>query len=143
MQARDGHRLQRDLGLCNADCVSCPKRRNLYIVKRPGNATPSSEAGPWIDRAIDQVGDVFEKVWLRGDTHFSLTGHLDKWDRRVSFVLGHDTYANLLERTEALPGKAWHTGSSSSLPGPDRIRPRERFRFKIHVSVSAAGLRNK
>ena len=48
----------------------------LYLVNRPGNATSSSEAAPWIDRAIDLVADGFEKVWLRGDTDFSLTEHL-------------------------------------------------------------------
>ena len=79
----------------------------LYVVNRPGNATSSWEAAPWIDRAIDTVAGVFEKVWLRGDTDFSLTEHLDKWDPRVSFVLGYNAYANLIERAESLPRKAW------------------------------------
>jgi len=82
-------------------------KETLYLVNRPGNATSSSEAGPWIDRAIDTVADDFEKIWLRGDTDFSLTQHLDKWDRRVSFVLGYNAYANLIEPAEALPAKAW------------------------------------
>jgi hypothetical protein len=82
-------------------------KETLWMVNRPGNATSSSEAGPWIDRAIDTVASVFEKVWLRGDTDFSLTGHLDKWDQRVSFVLGYNACANLVEQAEALPRKAW------------------------------------
>jgi hypothetical protein len=82
-------------------------KETLYLVNRPGNATSSSEAGPWIDRAIDTVASVFEKVWLRGDTDFSLTEHLDRWDQRVSFVLGYNAYANLVEQAEALPRKAW------------------------------------
>ena len=82
-------------------------RETLYVINRPGNATSSSEAAPWIDRAIDTVAGVFEKVWLRGDTDFSLTEHLDRWDQRVSFVLGYNAYANLIERAEALPRKAW------------------------------------
>jgi hypothetical protein len=87
----------------------------LYVVNRPGNATSSSEAGPWIDRAIDTVAGVFEKVWLRGDTDFSLTEHLDRWDQQVSFVLGYNAYANLIERAEGLPRKAWRR-----LERPDR-----------------------
>ena len=82
-------------------------KETLYLINRPGNATSSSEADPWIDRAIDTVASVFEKVWLRGDTDFSLTEHLDKWDQRVSFVLGYNAYANLVEQAEALPRKAW------------------------------------
>lgn len=81
----------------------------LYLINRPGNATSSSEAGLWIDRALDTVAGVFEKVWLRGDTDFSLTEHLDKWDRRVSFVLGYNAYANLIERAETLAQKAWRS----------------------------------
>jgi hypothetical protein len=80
-------------------------KETLYVVNRPGNATSSSEASPWIDRAIDTVAGVFEKVWLRGDTDFSLTEHLDRWDQQVSFVLGYNAYANLIERAEALT--AW------------------------------------
>ena len=79
----------------------------LYLVNRPGNATSSSDAAPWIDRAIDQVADVFEEVWLRGDTDFSLTQHLDKWTQRVRFVLGYNAYATLIERAEQLPVRAW------------------------------------
>jgi hypothetical protein len=80
-------------------------KETLYLVNRPGNATSSWEASPWIDRAIDTVTGVFEKVWLRGDTDFSLTEHLDRWDQQVSFVLGYNAYANLIERAEALT--AW------------------------------------
>jgi hypothetical protein len=82
-------------------------KETLYLVNRPGNATSSSEAAPWIDRAIDTVTGVFEKVWLRGDTDFSLTEHLDKWDQRVSFVLGYNAYPNLVKQAEELPRKAW------------------------------------
>ena len=79
----------------------------LYLVNRPGNATSSSEAAPWIDRAIDLVGEVFAEVWLRGDTDFSLTQHLDRWNSRVRFVLGYNAYASLIERAEQLPARAW------------------------------------
>jgi hypothetical protein len=82
-------------------------KETLYLVNRPGNATSSTEAAPWIDRAIDLVAPVFEKVWLRGDTDFSLTQHLDQWDERVSFVLGYNAFANLIEQAESLPKKAW------------------------------------
>ena len=100
MQGRHGHQLQGHLGLCAAGGLAGQHAR-------PGNATSSSQAAPWIDRAIDLVGDVFEEVWLRGDTDFSLTQHLDKWDQRVRCVLGHNAYANLIERAEQLPVGTW------------------------------------
>jgi hypothetical protein len=79
----------------------------LYLINRPGNATSSSQAAPWIDRALDLVEGVFEEVWLRGDTDFSLTQHLDQWNQRVRFVLGYNAYATLIERAEQLPAHAW------------------------------------
>src|SRR2546425_9606054 len=81
-------------------------KETLFMVNRPGNATSSSEAGPWIDRAIDTVASVFEKVWLRGDTDFSLTEHLDKWDRRGGLFFGLNTHAHLIHRGRALPPHA-------------------------------------
>jgi len=57
----------------------------LYLVNRPGNQTSSSGAAVWIDRALELVSD-FEELWLRGDTDFSLTEHLDKWDQKKGEV---------------------------------------------------------
>jgi hypothetical protein len=41
--------------------------------RKSARATSSTEAAPWIDRAIDLVAPVFEKVWLRGDTQATAT----------------------------------------------------------------------
>lgn len=79
----------------------------LYLVNRPGNKTSSDGAAEWMDRAIDLVGGVFEKVWVRGDTDFSLTRNFDRWDERVSFVFGYDTKPNLVKIADELPEKAW------------------------------------
>jgi hypothetical protein len=79
----------------------------LYLVNRPGNKTSADGAAPWIDRAIEVVGGKFGKVWVRGDTDFSLTKNLDRWSERVSFVFGYDSKANLADIADELPKKAW------------------------------------
>ena len=79
----------------------------LYLVNRPGNETSSYGAAEWIDRAIDLVGPVFNKVWLRGDTDFSLTQNFDRWDDMVSFVFGYDAKPNLVKMADELPEQAW------------------------------------
>ena len=102
----------------------------LYLVNRPGNATSSFQAAPWIDRAIDLVGEVFTEVWLRGDTDFSLTQHLDQWSSRVRFVLGYNAYASLIERAEQLPARTWqplerpapYSVQTEPRPRPDRVK---------------------
>ncbi len=55
----------------------------LYLVNRPGSRPSSDGAAEWMDLAIDRVTPVFKKVWLRGDTDFSLTHNFDRWDERV------------------------------------------------------------
>ena len=79
----------------------------LYLVNRPGNRPSSDGAAAWMDRALDLVAPVFQKVWLRGDTDFSLTSNFDRWDEKVGFVFGYDAKPNLVDMAEALPETAW------------------------------------
>ena len=79
----------------------------LYLVNRPGSRPSSDGAAEWMDRTIDLAVPVFKKVWLRGDTDFSLTHNFDRWDERVGFVFGYDAKRNLVEMADALPESAW------------------------------------
>ena len=79
----------------------------LYLVNRPGSRPSSDGAAEWMDLAIDHVAPVFKKVWLRGDTDFSLTRNFDRWDERVGFVFGYDAKPNLVEMADALPKRFW------------------------------------
>ncbi len=87
----------------------------LYLVNRPGNQPSHAEAAPWMDRALDLVAPHFETIWLRGDTDFSLTRHLDRWDERAQFVFGYDAKANLNALADELPESQW-----TPLIRPDR-----------------------
>ena len=70
----------------------------LYLVNRPGSRPSSDGAAEWMDRAIVLTKPVFKKVWLRGDTDFSLTQNFDRWDRDgIGFVFGYDARPNLVE----------------------------------------------
>jgi hypothetical protein len=82
-------------------------REPLYLVNRPGNAPSHLDSPTWIDRSLDLVEGRFEEVWLRGDTDFSLTAHLDRWDKRCRFVLGVDARRNLVERAQGIPEDQW------------------------------------
>ena len=74
----------------------------LYLVNRPGNAPSHAGAAIWIDKAIGLVAPHADRVCLRGDTDFSLTGHFDRWAETVDFVLGMDNNTALRSRAEAL-----------------------------------------
>jgi hypothetical protein len=113
----------------------------LYLVNRPGNHTSSQGAAEWIDRAIARTTSVFKKVWLRGDTDFALTQHLDRWDEQVSFVLGYDACPNLVAQAQALPEAVWQRlerSSDQEVVTQPRRRP-ENVKEKI---VKARGYKN-
>ena len=82
----------------------------LYLVNRSGNCTSSQSAAVYFDRAIDLcLAAGFREVLLRGDTDFSQTEHLDRWDDRpsVRFVFGIDAMPNLVAHAEGLAEGLW------------------------------------
>ena len=80
----------------------------LYLVNRPGNHTSHQDSVEWIDRAVELVKPAAKQITLRGDTDFSHTAHLDRWDGNgVKFVLGLDAHAKVVGLAEGLPASAW------------------------------------
>jgi DDE family transposase len=82
----------------------------LSVVNRPGNRPSHEDAAAEVDRAIWlclQAG--FRRIVLRGDTDFSQTEHLDRWQaiREVRFVFGYNAMPNLVQKAEDLPAEAW------------------------------------
>jgi hypothetical protein len=82
----------------------------LYIVNRSGNRPSHEDAAKYLDKSVEicrRAG--FRKIRLRGDTDFTQTAHLDRWDEQgdVQFVFGIDAMKNLYELAENLPLSAW------------------------------------
>ena len=80
----------------------------LYLVNRPGNSVSHEGCVPWIDRAIEVVAPHAGRITLRGDTDFTLTGELDRWDGTgIGFIFGMDAHKKVVGLAEELPEKAW------------------------------------
>ena len=80
----------------------------LYLVNRPGNAVSHEGCVPWIDRAIEVVRPYAGEITLRGDTDFSLTAELDRWDGQgIKFIFGMDAHPKVVQLAEVLPEEAW------------------------------------
>lgn len=81
----------------------------LYLVNRSGNRPSHEGAAPYFDLAIDLCRrGGFRRITLRGDTDFTQTEHLDRWDEEgVEFIFGIDAMPNLYELAENLPESAW------------------------------------
>ena len=81
----------------------------LYLLNRSGNRPSHEGAAACFDKAVDLCrGAGFRKVRLRGDTDFSQTTHLDRWDDDgVKFVFGFDAMPKLYKMAEELPENAW------------------------------------
>ena len=81
----------------------------LYLVNRSGNRPSYEGAVERFDQAIalcQQAG--FRKTFLRGDTDFSSTQHLDRWDAAgVRFVFGFDAMTTLKTQAAELEACAW------------------------------------
>ena len=103
----------------------------LYMVNRPGNSTSHDGAVQWIDRAVALVRGTFKRVYLRGDTDFSLTANFDRWtEDGVGFALGIDAMPNLLKIVEGFQEGRWQplerrhkrATSDSARRRPDNVK---------------------
>jgi hypothetical protein len=82
----------------------------LGLVNRPGNRPSGEGAAAELERAMAVCwAGGFRSVLVRGDTAFSQTEHLDRWDAdpRVRFIFGYDACPNLVDIAEKLPPCAW------------------------------------
>ncbi|MBV8554018.1 MAG: IS1380 family transposase, partial [Planctomycetaceae bacterium] len=107
----------------------------LYLVNRGGNRPSHQHADIYLDRAIALCRrGGFRRVTNRGDTKFTQTRHLDRWDRHdVRFIFGMDVRDNLKDLAERLDDLKY-----SELERPPRytikIVPRQaRLRHKERV----------
>jgi Transposase DDE domain group 1 len=81
----------------------------LWLVNRSGNRPSHEGAAAAVDRIVSLCRKAgFRKVLLRGDTDFSQSEHLDRWDAEGSlFVFGFDAMPNLKGIADDLPACAW------------------------------------
>ena len=78
----------------------------LYIVNRSGNRPSYEGAAAYLDRAIALCRRArWKDILLRGDTDFSQTAHIDRWDDDgVRFVFGYDASKPMVQRAEDVDG---------------------------------------
>jgi Transposase DDE domain group 1 len=89
-------------------------REPLGLVNRSGNRPSHEGAAQRLDQAIDLCHEAgFKSVLLRGDTDFTQTAHLDRWDDDprfpggVGFIFGIDAMPNLVQIAESLGKTRW------------------------------------
>jgi len=99
----------------------------LFVENRSGNRPSHEGAADRLDQAVNLARNGgFEKVTMSGDTDFSQTGHLDRWDRDgVEFVFGYDAMENVVKLADALPEEAWER-LGRPLRHEVKTEPRER-----------------
>ena len=82
----------------------------LSLLNRPGNRPSHEGAAAEVDRALRVcLEGGFRKVLLRGDTDFSQTKHLDRWnaDPRIQFIFGLDKSWAKHVSADDLQAAAW------------------------------------
>jgi Transposase DDE domain group 1 len=118
----------------------------LFLFNRSGNRPSSELADLFLDKAVElclKAG--FRTILLRGDTDFSQTKHLDRWDATgiIRFIFGFDSHPSLKARADDLPATAYRVLSrpvrqikTDPRRKPERVRPeiaRERGFTTIHL----------
>jgi Transposase DDE domain group 1 len=82
----------------------------LYLINRSGNRPSHEQAATALDKMIGLCRTAgFRRITLRGDTDFTQTAHLDRWDSAgdIRFVFGIDAMPNLKARADDLPAEAY------------------------------------
>jgi hypothetical protein len=82
----------------------------LFLLNRGGNRPSQERADVFLDKAIALCRRAgFRSILLRGDTQFSQTRHLDRWDAAgdTRFLFGYEAYDALEARADDLPGDAY------------------------------------
>src|SRR4051794_8224726 len=76
----------------------------LYLVNRSGNRPSHEHADVYLDKAAALCRRAgFRRITYRGDTKFTQTKHLDRWDADgIRFIFGMDARANLKGLAERL-----------------------------------------
>ncbi len=116
----------------------------LGIVNRSGNRPSHEGAAAEVDRALAVCfRGGFRQVLLRGDSDFTQTRHLDRWDAdpRVQFLFGSNAAPNLQVLADDLPREAWQP-----LERPERYQvqtqPRQRPEKVKERIVAERGFEN-
>ena len=77
------------------------------LINRSGNRPSHEQAAVHLDKAINLCRRAgFRRITLRGDTDFTQTKHLDRWDKAgdVGFVFGFDNNEALRSQSRRTPG---------------------------------------
>lgn len=119
----------------------------LFLVNRTASDHSAAGAAECYDRAIEVCRKAgFKKIRARGDTAFSQSEHLDRWDDDgVQFVFGFPYARGLQQRIEAIADEEWAALERPVKPaaatGP-RARP-ENVKQRIVIEKGYKDLRLK
>jgi hypothetical protein len=119
----------------------------LFLLNRSGNRPSHEQADVYLDKAIDLCRrSGFRKILMRGDTKFTQTRHLDRWDQAgdVRFIFGFEAHDCLKARADELPAEAYsflerppkYQIKTVPRQPPERVKPeivRERGYQTIHL----------
>jgi Transposase DDE domain group 1 len=107
----------------------------LFLVNRSGSRPSHEHADVYLDQAAALCRRAgFRKITYRGDTKFTQTKHLDRWDsENIRFIFGMDARENLKDLAEHLDELRYSElerpprYTIQTVPRQARERPKERI----------------
>ncbi|MGA8763875.1 MAG: IS1380 family transposase [Candidatus Sulfotelmatobacter sp.] len=99
----------------------------LFLFNRPASRPSHEGAADYLNQAAALCRKAgFRQITFRGDTDFSQTEHLDRWDNdNIQFVFGIDAMPNLVARAKALAATDW---SKLDRPAKYEVKTQQRTR---------------
>ena len=152
LQGGDRHQLQRPVGLSSAGRFAGQHHRAVVPGQSLRQSSQSRRSPAYLDQAIRlcrQGG--FRRVLVRGDTDFSQSAHLDRWDRQgVRFIFGIDASPKLWVGLANLPKSSWekldrrspHQVQTRSRAKPDNVKEKIVGRSRV-PEYTARGTRRR
>lgn len=118
----------------------------LFLVNRTASSGSADGAAEYYDKAIECCREAgFKSITLRGDTAFTQTRHLDKWNADgVRFVFGFSVVRPIRRRIEGIAEQCWQPleRDAGDVEGAQRQRP-ENVRQRIVTEKGYKDLRVK
>lgn len=116
----------------------------LRLVNRGGNSHSAREASISADQAIGLCREAgFRQIMLRGDTAFTQSSELDRWDEEgIHFIFGIAAHPNLVEIAENAEETAWQPLPRESKRGPAATRRARPGNVKLRI-IHQRGYKNR
>jgi hypothetical protein len=112
----------------------------LRLINRPGNAASAEGAGEALDECLGLACEVFDEVYVRGDSKFYQESVIELADLRgAGFAIAMEEFPNIRGLAESVPEASWRPYRARSASAKKRKSGKKRRKRKRVRRAKARG----